>query len=78
MTAAEFKTLSPLQQIRTLSGIMVLDEKILVARLALINLITRVELGDSNRDFLNSYLDKVFGDKDEESNEAQETEEGSQ
>lgn len=60
MTKDEFKSMSPLEQIRVLSGIFVQDERIMMSHLVLINLITRVELGDADMDFLDSQLDKAF------------------
>jgi hypothetical protein len=63
MTKDEFKSMSPLEQIRVLSGIFVQDERIMMSHLVLINLITRVELGDADMDFLDSQLDKAFGNQ---------------
>jgi len=62
MNKDEFKSMSPLEQIRVLSGIFVQDNRIMASHLALICLITRVELGDADKDFLDSQLDKAFGE----------------
>ena len=61
MKASEFKKLSTIQKIRTLSAIFTDDSEEMKSRLALINLITRVELGISEDDFLNEISDRMFG-----------------
>ena len=60
MNAAEFKKLTPWQQVRSLSGMYIKDEEHMSDRLALICLISRVVIGDADQEFLDSQIDKDF------------------
>lgn len=75
MSAEEFKAMSALEQIRAISGILNItgepevDVNIMTSRLALINLITRGELGLADKDFVSSQIDRIFGKKEEKTQE---------
>lgn len=60
MTAEEFKALSSWDKVRTLTGIVSGSGEAVMTRMALICLISRVELGDADPDFLNEIIDKAF------------------
>ena len=62
MTATEFKELSSWDKVRTLSGMFTTDAEECGNRLAIICLISRVEQGDADINFLNSVIDKAFGE----------------
>lgn len=68
MTKEDFKAMTPMEQVRILSGILVMETNVLVSHLALINLISRVDLGLADKEFLDSQLDKAFGASDENKN----------
>jgi len=71
MTYVEFSHLSPLEQIRTLTAIIPNDIHQLTDRMAIINLITRVTLGDADSNFLDDVLKGAFGEgKGEKENES--------
>ena len=67
MDAIEFKKLSNWQKVRALSGIIPQSEdleqnnRLLVHRLAVICLISRVEAGDASETILNTVIEKMFG-----------------
>lgn len=75
MLKEEFKSLTHMEQIRVLSGVLQLsgddkeDVKMLTTTMALICLITRVASGDADAEFLDSVLDKVFADEEAEEEE---------
>lgn len=75
MSAEEFKAMSALEQIRAISGILNItgepevDVSIMTSRLALINLIARGELGLADKDFVSSQIDRIFGKKEEKTQE---------
>ncbi len=60
MNRNDFKNLTPMEQIRALTGIIPNELNSAIIRLALINLITRVEAGDADKEFLNETIDKSF------------------
>jgi hypothetical protein len=62
MNATEFKELPNWEKVRTLSGMFTQDVGDMSNRLAIICLISRVEVGDANVEFLNSVIDKAFGE----------------
>lgn len=67
MTSEEFKALTPWEQVRTLTGIIPMtkdsekDNRILISRLSLVCLISRVQAGDAEQSFLDECIDKAFG-----------------
>ena len=67
MTAQEFKDLSNWKKVRLLTGMipqsgnLEQDNALLIDRLVLCCLISRVEEGDASQDFLNKIIDKKFG-----------------
>lgn len=69
MSADEFKALPNWEKVRAISGIMPLsgddkrDLNQMISRLTLICLISRVEAGDADVDFLNEQIDRSFGVK---------------
>ncbi|MDD3412584.1 MAG: hypothetical protein PHY47_01155 [Lachnospiraceae bacterium] len=72
MTAQEFKDLPNWKKVRMLSGITMLsgddkrDVSMLIDKLTLICLISRVEEGDADLEFLNKIIDKAFGESNDE------------
>jgi len=68
MKAEDFKSMANWEKVRTLSGMIALsgddkrDVRAMVARVALICLISRVEMGDADQEFLNQQIDKAFGE----------------
>jgi hypothetical protein len=67
MNVEEFKALPNWKKVRILSGIIPQtgkpeeDLQVLTHRLAMCCLISRVEEGDADPEFLNSMIDKSFG-----------------
>lgn len=55
-----FKDLSVYEQIRVLTGIVPQDIETITNRIALINLIVRVELKEADASFLDDTLKKLF------------------
>jgi hypothetical protein len=72
MDVLEFKKLTNWQKVRALSGIIpqsgdtAEDNKLLIHRLAIICLISRVEAGDASETILNTVIEKMFGTNKEE------------
>lgn len=72
MDILEFKNLTNWQKVRALSGIIPQsgdtqeDNRLLVHRLAIICLISRVEAGDASQTILDTIIDKMFGSNEEE------------
>jgi hypothetical protein len=62
MTPEEFKALDSWNKVRHLSGMFVQDSSDMMNRLTIICLISRVELGDADADFLDKIIDKAFGE----------------
>lgn len=60
MNRSEFKKLTAIEKIKALTGIFSNDPKAMMDKLALINLIARVETGDAELGFLNEMIDKRF------------------
>lgn len=71
MTAQEFKDLSNWKKVRLLTGMipqsgnLEQDNALLIDRLVLCCLISRVEEGDASQEFLDKIIDKKFGGVDE-------------
>lgn len=65
MTAEEFKAMPNWEKIRTLSGMYPMDPQVMSGRLALICLISRVEMGDADQEFLDTIINKSFGVQDD-------------
>lgn len=69
MTVDEFKAMTPLKQIQTLTGIFSLtgvderDVAILSDKCAIINLICRADCGEADKDFVDDIIDRMFGIK---------------
>ncbi len=67
MPAQEFKDLSNWKKVRLLTGMipqsgnLEQDNALLIDRLVLCCLISRVEDGDASQEFLNKIIDKKFG-----------------
>lgn len=72
MDALEFKKLTNWQKVRALSGIIPQsgdiesDNRLLIHRLAIICLISRVEAGDATETILNTVIEKMFKQDNEE------------
>ena len=70
MTAQEFKSLSNWKKVRLLTGMipqsgdLERDNAILIDRLVLCCLISRVEEGDASQEFLDNIIDKKFGEEE--------------
>ena len=66
MKYSEFKALSNWEKVRTITGIIPQtgdierNNRILINRLATVCLISRVEAGDADQDFLDEQLTKMF------------------
>lgn len=75
MTREEFKEMTPLKQIQTLTGIFHLtgvherDVAILTDKCAVINLICRGECGEADKEFVDTIIDSMFGFKKEDTTE---------
>jgi len=65
MTSTEFKQLSKWEQVRTLSGMFAQNVDDMSNRLAIICLISRVEMGDADQEFLDQVISKAFGESTE-------------
>lgn len=72
MNGLEFKKLTNWQKVRALSGIIPQtgnveeDNKLLIHRLAIICLISRVEAGDASETILNTIIEKMFKEEPEQ------------
>lgn len=68
MTSSEFKALTNWEKVRILTGIIpqsgdiAENNRALVARLSLCCLISRVEAGDADQEFLDECINKSFGE----------------
>lgn len=74
MNRVEFKKLSNWEKVRTLTGMVTMDADAMMGRLALCCLISRVELGDADADFLDKTIDKYLPPAEEVSNEPEQLE----
>lgn len=66
MNRVEFKALNNWEKVRTLTGMIPDDRESMLGRLALSCLISRVELGDADPDFLDETIDKYLPPADGE------------